>query len=125
MSCHCNKERRVGRSLCPGTATGLGSGNIERLLSCLQVLASSGRKRKLSVYDWCTGAYDSAEARSAHTMSPTFPYCTHGHAVSATNIRMTCQQCNVLLDWPVSWRKDVLSESDYNPCRVIFLWKLH
>lgn len=68
---------------------GLAAETIERLLSCLQALASSGRKRKLSVYDWCTGAYNSAEARSAHTMSPTsFPYCIHGHAVTTANIRV-------------------------------------
>lgn len=29
MTCHHNKEQRLGRSLCPGTATGIGSGNYE------------------------------------------------------------------------------------------------
>lgn len=56
---------------------GLAVETIERLLSRLQVLAGSDRKRELSVYDWCTGAYHSAEARSAHTMSPTSPPTVH------------------------------------------------
>lgn len=34
-------------------------------------LGKLGRKGRLSVDDWCTGMYRSAEARSAHTMSPT------------------------------------------------------
>lgn len=41
----------------------------------------------MSVYDWCTKAYNSAEARSTHTMSPTSPYSTHGHAVTAAKHR--------------------------------------
>lgn len=89
----------------------LATDTIKRLLSCSQVLASSSRKRELSVYDRCTRVYDSAEARCAHTMSPTSPYRTHGRAVATSNILMTCWHCNVLLDWPVSWRKDVLSVS--------------
>lgn len=86
---------------------GLAAKTTEWLRSCLQVLAGSGflRERNASASDWCTGAYDYAEARAAREMSPTFQYCTQ-----STSIRMTCRQSKVLLDWPVSWKKDVLSK---------------
>lgn len=109
MNGHHNKERRLGRSLCPGPGYSTWQQkHIERLLPCLQVLARWGRKRELRVYDWCSRACSSAEARCAHTMSASSPPAVHTATPSLPPTSL------LFLDRPVSGRSSVLSTSRMN-----------